>query len=97
MINPHGTAMNNTVQQVAGAIGSAVMVTIMNNSAKSSAETLIAEAQAKATQSGATLSAEQMAQMKEQIMQSALLDGINHSFFIAAIITVVALILAFFF
>lgn len=92
MMNPHGTAVNNTVQQVAGAIGSAVMVTIMNNRANSSAEELVAGAQVKVAQSGATLSAEQV----EQIKQAALLDGINHSFFIAAIITVVALILAFF-
>ncbi|MFJ7755891.1 DHA2 family efflux MFS transporter permease subunit [Peribacillus muralis] len=30
---PHGTAMNNTIRQVAGAIGTAVLVTIMTNSA----------------------------------------------------------------
>ena len=95
-MNPHGTAINNTVQQVAGAIGSAVMVTIMNNRTKTSAEELIAKAQEKAAQSGITPSAEQMAQMKAQITQTALLDGINHSFFIAAMITVLALILAFF-
>ena len=95
-MNPHGTAINNTVQQVAGAIGSAVMVTIMNNRTKSSAEELIAKAQEKAAQSGITPSAEQMAQMKAQISQTALLDGINHSFFIATMITVLALILAFF-
>ena len=92
IMNPHGTAVNNTVQQVAGAIGSAVMVTIMNNSAKSSAEELIAGAQAKAAQLGTKLSVEQM----EQIKQTALLDGINHSFFIAAMITVLALILSLF-
>lgn len=96
IMNPHGTAVNNTVQQVAGAIGSAVMVTIMNNRTNSRAEELIADAQAKATQSGVVPSAEQMAQMTEQIKQTALLDGINHSFFIAAIITVLALVLAFF-
>lgn len=28
-MNPHGTAMNNTLQQVSGAIGSAVLITIM--------------------------------------------------------------------
>lgn len=95
-MNPHGTAINNTVQQVAGAIGSAVMVSIMNNRTKSSAEELIAKAQEKAAQSGLTPSAEQLAQMKAQITQTALLDGINHSFFIAAMITVLALILAFF-
>ena len=72
------------------------MVTIMNNRTKSSAEELIAKAQEKAAQSGITPSAEQMAQMKAQISQTALLDGINHSFFIATMITVLALILAFF-
>lgn len=30
---PHGTAMNNTIRQVAGAIGTAVLVTIMTSSA----------------------------------------------------------------
>ncbi|VEI06045.1 DHA2 family efflux MFS transporter permease subunit [Kurthia zopfii] len=34
-LNPHGTAMNNTLQQIAGAIGSAVMITIMTNRTKS--------------------------------------------------------------
>ena len=95
-MNPHGTAINNTVQQVAGAIGSAVMISIMNNRAKSTAEELIAKAQEKAAQSSLTPSAEQLAQMKAQITQTALLDGINHSFFIAAMITVLALILALF-
>lgn len=96
MMNPHGTAINNTLQQVAGAIGSAVLVTFMNNRTKSTAEDLIAEAKAHAAQSGAAPTAEQMQQMKEQIMQTALLDGITHSFLIAAFVTVLALILAFF-
>ncbi|MGE7696279.1 DHA2 family efflux MFS transporter permease subunit [Lysinibacillus sp. NPDC094177] len=95
-MNPHGTAINNTVQQVAGAIGSAVMVTIMNNRTKATAQDLIAEAKANAVQSGATPTPEQMQQMKEQIMQNALLDGITHSFLIAACLTVVALVLALF-
>lgn len=30
--NPHGTAMNNTLQQVSGAIGSALLITVMNKS-----------------------------------------------------------------
>lgn len=96
MMNPHGTAINNTLQQVAGAIGSAVLVTFMNNRTKSTAEDLIAEAKAHAAQSGAAPTAEQMQQMQEQIMQTALLDGITHSFLIAAFVTVLALILAFF-
>ncbi|WP_409367662.1 MDR family MFS transporter [Lysinibacillus sp. 38-6] len=96
MMNPHGTAINNTLQQVAGAIGSAVLVTFMNNRTKSTAADLIAEAKEKAAQSGVVPTAEQMQQMQEQIMQNALLDGITHSFLIAAFLTVVALILAFF-
>lgn len=96
MMNPHGTAINNTLQQVAGAIGSAVLVTFMNNRTKSTAEDLIAEAKAHAAQSGTAPTAEQMHQMQEQIMQTALLDGITHSFLIAAFVTVLALILAFF-
>lgn len=96
MMNPHGTAINNTLQQVAGAIGSAVLVTFMNNRTKSTAADLIADAKAQAAQSGAAPTAEQMQQMQDQIMQTALLDGITHSFLIAAFVTVLALILAFF-
>jgi len=96
MMNPHGTAINNTVQQVAGAIGSAVMVTFMNNRKKATAQDLIAEAKANAAQSGVAPTPEQMQQMQDQIMQNALLDGITHSFFIAACVTVIAFVLAFF-
>ena len=39
--NPHGTAMNNTLQQVSGAIGSAVLITIMNNKTTAKAEELL--------------------------------------------------------
>lgn len=96
MMNPHGTAINNTVQQVAGAIGSAVMVSFMNTRTKATAQDLIAEAKVNAAQSGVTPTPEQMQQMQDQISQTALLDGITHSFFIAACITVLALVLAFF-
>ena len=96
MMNPHGTAINNTLQQVSGAIGSAILVTFMNNRTKVKAEELIAEAKANAAQSGAVPTAEQMQQMQDQIMQNALLDGITHSFLIATGITVIAVVLAFF-
>ncbi len=39
---PHGTAINNTLQQVAGAVGSAFLITIMNTRTSSSAEKLAA-------------------------------------------------------
>ena len=35
---PHGTAMNNTLQQVSGAIGSALLITVMNTRATAAAE-----------------------------------------------------------
>ena len=37
---PHGTAMNNTLNQVAGAIGTALLVTIMTNRTESQAKEL---------------------------------------------------------
>ncbi len=39
---PHGTAINNTLQQVSGAIGSAFLVTLMNTRTESAAQNLIA-------------------------------------------------------
>ncbi|ALA51378.1 DHA2 family efflux MFS transporter permease subunit [Shouchella clausii] len=39
-MNPHGTAMNNTLNQVAGAVGSALLVTIMSTQTRIHAEEL---------------------------------------------------------
>ncbi|MGM0899106.1 MAG: MDR family MFS transporter [Bacillota bacterium] len=39
---PHGTAINNTLQQVSGAIGSAFLVTLMNTRTESAAQELVA-------------------------------------------------------
>ena len=90
-LNPHGTAMNNTAQQVAGAIGTAVLVTIFNSHTKTRAEEIVADMQANA--SGAIQpTADQMA----QVMQQAMLDGITFSFFVAAAVTLLALIIALF-
>ncbi|WP_043930870.1 DHA2 family efflux MFS transporter permease subunit [Bacillus sp. EB01] len=90
---PHGTAMNNTMNQVAGAIGTALLVTIMTNRTESSAEELGKEAMSKLTEQP---TAEVAAQMKQQIMAQAMLDGINFSFLVATFISVISLILAFF-
>lgn len=95
-LNPHGTAINNTISQVAGSIGSAVLITIFNAHTKTRASEIGAELQAKYANSGVAPTAEQVAQMKQQVMQTALLDGINYSFMVATGVTVVALVLAFF-
>ncbi|MCM3569500.1 DHA2 family efflux MFS transporter permease subunit [Neobacillus mesonae] len=85
-LNPHGTAINNTAQQVSGSIGTAILVTIMNSVTKTKATDLIAgvdpAAMTKATQALLT--------------QKALLAGIQYSFYVALGINIVVLILAFF-
>jgi EmrB/QacA subfamily drug resistance transporter len=90
---PHGTAMNNTLNQVAGAIGTALLVTIMSNRTASQAKVLGAAAMKHMTlqPTPAGLSA-----MKQQIMAKAMLEGINYSFLISTFIAAVALVLAFF-
>ncbi|MFC7687563.1 DHA2 family efflux MFS transporter permease subunit [Ureibacillus sp. GCM10028918] len=92
-LNPHGTASNNTIQQVAGSIGTALLIAIMNKRTTATGEELAAQAQANAT---GPMTQEQMATMKAQITQQALLDGIQYSFLIATGITVVALVLSLF-
>ena len=85
-LNPHGTAINNTAQQVVGSIGTAVFVTLMNSVATNKGEELVANIDI------STASQEALMQMKAQ----ALLEGIQVSFFIATIITIIALVLSLF-
>lgn len=91
--NPHGTAMNNTLQQVSGAIGSAVLLTIMTKRMESTGANLFAEAQASGN---APTTAEGLAKLQEQLGAQAMLDGIQFSFFISTIVALVALVLTFF-
>lgn len=93
--NPHGTALNNTLQQVSGAIGSALLITVMNNRTESKAKELAADAMAKMDPS-AVPSEQAAAQMQTEIMSQAMLNGINFSFLVSAFIALLALILAFF-
>jgi EmrB/QacA subfamily drug resistance transporter len=90
---PHGTAMNNTLNQVAGAIGTALLVTIMTNRTESKAKELGTAAMKHLT-SKPTPAA--LAEMKQHILAQAMLNGINFAFLIATFIAAVSLILAFF-
>ncbi|WP_066304699.1 DHA2 family efflux MFS transporter permease subunit [Bacillus sp. FJAT-29814] len=90
---PHGTAMNNTLNQVAGAIGTALLVTIMSNHTETRAKELGDEAMKNLTQQPTP---EVIAQMKQEIMAKAMLDGINYSFLIATCIAAVAIVLSIF-
>ncbi|MEX3743762.1 DHA2 family efflux MFS transporter permease subunit [Lysinibacillus xylanilyticus] len=94
--NPHGTAMNNTLQQVSGAIGSAVLITVMNHQTTAKAEELAADAMANMSANAVQPSAQAAAEMQQHIMNEAMLHGINFTFFISTLIAVIALILAFF-
>lgn len=76
---PHGTAINNTLQQVSGAIGSAFLITLMNTRTESAAADLMASGTA-----------------PENIVNMAMLEGINFSFFISTFIALTALLLALF-
>ncbi|MFC4402000.1 MDR family MFS transporter [Gracilibacillus xinjiangensis] len=85
-LNPHGTAINNTAQQVSGAIGTAVMVTMMNTVAKTKGENLMNGVDP------STITEASAASMT----QHALLSGIQYSFYVALAINIVALVLALF-
>lgn len=85
---PHGTAMNNTLQQVSGAIGTALLVTIMSTRSETHAADIAASVSGNAGQ----LTAE----MQQQVAMKAMLEGINDSFLVATFIAGVALLLAFF-
>lgn len=82
-MNPHGTAMNNTLQQVSGAVGSAFLVTLMQNRTNAEAERL-------------TESAAGDPSAMANIANEAMLNGINFSFTVSVFIAIVALFLAFF-
>ncbi len=85
-LNPHGTAVNNTAQQVSGSIGTAILITIMNSVTKTKAESLMTGVDP------TTLTAAN----KAVFTQQALLAGIQYSFYVALGINIVALLLALF-
>lgn len=83
---PHGTAMNNTLNQVSAAIGTALLITIMSVRQKAAAARMMAEAKAS--------SGELTQEVQQQIMMHAMLEGINFTFFVATFLVLVALVLA---
>lgn len=82
--NPHGTAMNNTLQQVSGAIGTAVLLTMMTTKSET-----VGKAMSTKVAAGELI-------IKYDIEKLAMLEGIKYSFLVATYATLIALILAFF-
>ncbi len=78
----HGSAMFNTMRQVAGSIGTAALITVMSKSAASFARHLGPE--------------DVMDKTKTEIANHVLIHGIDTAFLVAGILSVVACILALF-
>lgn len=87
---PHGSAMNNTLSQISGAIGTALLVTIMSNKAESTAEKLLEDV--------ATLATSGMSQtdIEQYIYLHSTLEGINFAFVVSTFIAALAFVLAIF-
>lgn len=82
--NPHGTAMNNTLQQVSGAIGTAVLLTIMTNKSETVGKEMMEN-----IATGELF-------INYNLEKLAMLEGIKFSFLVATYATLLALILSFF-
>jgi len=92
-LNPHGTAMNSTLSQVSGAIGSAILVTVMTSRTKAHAEEIQNSIMSKLTEQP---TAEALAEIKNKIMVDSMINGINDSFLVSVFIAALALVLALF-
>lgn len=92
---PHGTAMNNTLNQVSGAIGTALLVTIMSTRTEHYASQLAEKAMQNAGGQAAA-NPEAVAAIQQEIMMNSMLEGINDAFLVATFIAAVSFILAFF-
>lgn len=82
-LNAHGTAISNTIRQVAGAVGTSLLVTVMTNRTKTHLE----EALASGSTQGAT---------QAQMIIEATIQGINDAYLVIVRIGLVGLILSFF-
>ena len=88
---PHGTAMNSTLQQVSGAFGSSLMISIMSNRAETYAKEMMNDALSKPSSAPVDL-----AVFKQQVLMDATIKGMDDAFWVATGIALLALILALF-
>lgn len=88
-LNAHGTAMSNTLRTIAGALGTALLVSIMSSRTKDRVAEMILSA-------GINLRDPANAEQLVQITKAATIDGIDFAFEVATGITLVAFVLSFF-
>ncbi|REE89054.1 EmrB/QacA subfamily drug resistance transporter [Paenibacillus taihuensis] len=81
-LNAHGTAISNTIRQVAGAVGTSLLVTIMTSRTKTHLTDMMISGSAKDTQ--------------EHMIMEASIQGINDAYLVIIAIGIVGLVLAFF-
>ncbi len=82
-LNAHGTAISNTIRQVAGAVGTALLVTVMTNSTKDHLKDLISAGGAPG-------------ETQQHMIMEAAIQGINDAYFVILLIGIVSLLLSFF-
>ncbi|MFC5468254.1 DHA2 family efflux MFS transporter permease subunit [Cohnella suwonensis] len=80
-LNAHGTAISNTIKQVAGGIGTALLVTVMTTSTKNHLTDMMT--------AGGSLT-------QQQMITEATIQGINDAYMVIIGIGVVGLLLSFF-
>ena len=81
-LNAHGTAISNTIRQVAGAVGTSLLVTILTTQTKSHLQDAMASGAEGVTQ--------------QQMITNATISGMNDAYLVIVGIGVIGLILTFF-
>lgn len=86
-LNAHGSAMSQTLRNISGALGTALLVTVMTHHAETRGAELMLER---------SIDPETDLIGKAQVMQQAMVDGINYSFVVAFWMIAITIVLAFF-
>jgi EmrB/QacA subfamily drug resistance transporter len=81
-LNAHGTAISNTTRQVAGAVGTSLLVTVMTSRTTTHMKDMLAAGGTQGT--------------KEHMIMEASIQGINDAYFVIVGIGVLGLLLSFF-
>ncbi|ANE46494.1 MFS transporter [Paenibacillus swuensis] len=82
-LNAHGTAISNTIKQVAGAIGTSLLVTVMTSRTKTHMQDMLAGGVSEGTS-------------EKQMMMEAMIQGINDAYLVIVGIGLIGLALSFF-
>jgi EmrB/QacA subfamily drug resistance transporter len=82
-LNAHGTAISNTIRQVAGAVGTSLLVTVMTSRTKSHLQDMVPTAAAKGLN-------------QKELVTEASIQGINDAYLVIIGIGIIGLILSFF-